>query len=163
MTPPFSLSLAATDFGKMSKWYWMFQQFEPAGFSSCFFLSLPQSCSLSLALSVSLSATFIRVLLSEGHSINPNINNEWNGVGAPWWPPVLVWMCIHSLCECVGVWVHLCEKENIPDWWDVMTDSRALPSSSILSFRVLWLSTFSLKLWNTQRSSLVSRYVFLSI
>lgn len=92
------------------------------------FLSLPPSHSLSLSLCVSVSVTFIWVLLSEGHTVNPNINNEWNRVGAT------------------------CVRLIVPDWWEVMTASSALPSSIMLSFRALWLSTLSLKLWNTHRS-----------
>lgn len=133
--------------------------FQPAGFS---IFSSP-SHSLSRSLSLSFGYIHMSSLLSEGHSVNPNINNEWKRVGAPLWPPACVLLCIRSLCECVGgvtECVCVCVWENIPDWWEVMTESSALPSSIILSFRTLWLSTFSLKLWNTQRSSSLSCFWF---
>lgn len=60
-------------------------------------------------------------------------------------------VCVSRKCQCVRVRVRMCvcvcKTERIPDWWEVMTGSSALPSSIILSFSVLWLSTLSLKLW----------------
>lgn len=72
--------------------------FQPAGFS---IFSSP-SHSLSRSLSLSFGYIHMSSLLSEGHSVNPNINNEWKRVGAPLWPPACVLLCIRSLCECVG-------------------------------------------------------------
>lgn len=120
----------------------------PSGLSLPAFLSrnLTFFYSLSWSLSYSPSATLIWALSSsEGHSVNPNINNEWR-VGAPLWPPECVSLRIHFWCEpevslCVCV-----REETIPDWCEVMTGSSAFPSSNILSFSVLWLSTLSLKL-----------------
>lgn len=130
--------------------------FQPAGSSSSLSSSSSSSSispslrlvSLSLSLSVSLSglhsyefsplkvALLIQILIMNGTEL---------------------WLRYGHLCVCSSVYPLVCvcvgEREKVPDWWEVMTRSSALPSSITLSFRALWPSTFSLKLWNTQRSS----------
>lgn len=97
--------------------------------------------SLSLSLSVSLSglhsyefsplkvALLIQILIMNGTEL---------------------WLRYGHLCVCSSVYPLVCvcvgEREKVPDWWEVMTRSSALPSSITLSFRALWPSTFSLKL-----------------
>lgn len=89
--------------------------FQPAGSSSSLSSSSSSSISPSrffifISLRLSFGATFIWVLPSEGRSVNPNINNEWNGVVATIWPPVCVFECVSTrVCVCgrkrEGTWL----------------------------------------------------------
>ena len=96
-------------------------------------LSLPLSVSVSLSLSLSVSLSGLHLYelspLKVARLIQILIMNGTE-----------LWLRYGHLCVCVG------EREKVPDWWEVMTRSSALPSSITLSFRALWPSTFSLKL-----------------
>lgn len=88
--------------------------FQPAGSSSSLSSSSssisPSRFFIFISLRLSFGATFIWVLPSEGRSVNPNINNEWNGVVATIWPPVCVFECVSTrVCVCgrkrEGTWL----------------------------------------------------------
>lgn len=123
-SPPLSLSLslctAAYILRESKIWLWNFSSCQSLPARRLFFLPLfffffylslsPSRFFVFISLRLSFGATFIWVLPSEGRSVNPNINNEWNGVVATIWPPVCVFECVSTrVCVCgrkrEGTWL----------------------------------------------------------